>query len=1664
VRIRIHATLAAWVSLAFFMEVAPAAPVLASARDFVSSLRHVDVAVASASPPARIPVKEPVRVKRTFTIQDLRPRIAQAVRPVNPVRLAGPPMLRPRDLDAVIASGRRRSLSPNSAQPSTGRSAEPRTGPGTTASPGTRRAQSLPSNPSASGTGINSWWRYQEQSLPGDGRMMVNVGTGNLLVQQDDMSVAHKGVAMAFRRAYNSQNGGTYAGLYGNGWTNTFDAHLAGSMTGTLSVWDIDGARYDYTYVDGTHWAPPTGQHATLVWDGACGVSWTKKSGTMYYFIVPSAPGATCPYSSTTYGGYGGRLYQIIGRNRNTYISFSYAWDNGDASVNGKISSITATTESGMTATLSFADVSGRRLLQTLTFPDGTTNVQYSYDANGNLVNVSRPANNAAGTRPLLSFGYQQLGADWLLYDYASPRWCQNSTGCGYDGAYLAFGFTGTSAATSQFSVFAYGATVNPTISDGTNTPLYPGYQPPSLNASWLRWEYYTTGVSTPTYRDTDGHMTNWVVDGSGRPTQTQECTASVNQAQQCTGTWLVTNEGWDANNNPVSEVDPRGYETDYAYDANGNAIAVAEPQTTTSQGTFRPTKLFDYDANNNVVAYCDESETHAAGGDWTSAPAVSDSRCSTLAASVPHFTSIYTNPSDEPNGELASMTTPLGYTRHFAYATSQQAGTDYGLPTSVTGDAFTQADGTTITPTQTYWYDGNGLPRCYSNGQGTTVIGVDGLGRTTMVADGDDSSANSGSICGKSGGQPGWNTQTTYVYNPDGSIQSSQGPAQRAVGVSTTFTYDLDGNETSETHHYGCTAGKTCTAGTTNKWYDGADRLVEVGLPHDPSDAYSSTWLTRYQYDLTQSGTVTIAGTSYRAYGGLFKTQEWVPPSGSSSPAWLDLRGSAFDGLDRVVTKYSFSPSSTTALRTTTTTYDASSNTLGLLASATDPLGETTAYTYNELAKPVDVKFSGDGGVTPEKSFVYDANGRVTSATGAAYGTQTNHYDADGRLSEFDEPTSGAVTAPAKLTYDYYPNGQRKDINIASSAMNAAPGFSYSYRVDGKRTRLHQDSGLGDFVMSYTNGGRELSQSDPYTGTTMPSPQSPVPAGSTYGPETRAYDANGQLSTITLPQTFAYQSIVHDGEGAVVGWTGSNSTYGPASMVFQNTVRGENVTQTLANVTPAPYQSSIANGAVVPHVSPLLSKNSPPQTPYSVTIEPINAVIAATSQDQYVASQDPDMPGWVDCGPQVKAQNYDAASRLVSKTTTTNVTSSAAECSGPDSSTSISLAYTYDAENHHTSTGGPFGSTGDPVSWTPDGHAYKIGSNYLHYDGDQLLFITDANGALVESKTEMLANYYPSLGQRILDRGISGQLVSVHNGSFYGGVSLGTTVYRTAGSMNSTVAYIFYGSTNDTTCWQGSSQQAAGCAPNSTFDYSRLEGFDYGHLTFQGARAVDNASGQWTTPDAYLGNVHDPSSQKSFMWDRNNPYSYSDPSGFMVNQVVTADPGGDWVMPKGGGAAGGIDVADAGGQGMSQLNLDMIQAIDSALKELHNKGESAQDIAKTIAAKIEDMNNAMKGKYDTSDPRRNMRYTTTIEKTKGGYNVQVHDATGTARAVLSIHDNSVVLRLYGPAAENSAFRKDIWYDRHIGWPMFRAPWSNGVAMPLNVDNSPGGPAAGVPG
>ncbi len=382
--------------------------------------------------------------------------------------------------------------------------------------------------------GINRWWTYEEGALPGVGKWMVNVGSGNLVVQADDVDVPERGIDLAFRRTYNSQsthdNLGSDGGepsVFGNGWTNTFDAHLSYvAATDTVTVWDIDGTRYDYTPNGSGGWNPPPGLHAKLTWDGGCGYFWTKKSGTRYHFWAPFA-------ACGTPSAYWGRVCQIEARNYNNALNFAYFWVGGNATNPQNLTEIVVTHSDGQALTLSFGLVNGHDELTALQRPDGVS-ITYGYDASGNLIEVDSPSN-GSGVRPS-TYGY---GANHQLTDVESPRYVESvrSTGTATQGDSVQFGYTGIAVS----SVVNVGV-ANFTPNDGTNTPLQPGIA--GGVQAWRSETFSGIGTANVALSDSAGHAAKWTVDPLGRTIGSSEWTGSE---------WLTSTMTWDSDNNLLS-------------------------------------------------------------------------------------------------------------------------------------------------------------------------------------------------------------------------------------------------------------------------------------------------------------------------------------------------------------------------------------------------------------------------------------------------------------------------------------------------------------------------------------------------------------------------------------------------------------------------------------------------------------------------------------------------------------------------------------------------------------------------------------------------------------------------------------------------------------------------------------------------------------------------------------------------------------------------------------------------------------------------------------------------------------------------------------------------------------------------------------------------------
>lgn len=694
---------------------------------------------------------------------------------------------------------------------------------------------------------------------------------------------------------------------------------------------------------------------------------------------------------------------------------------------------------------------------------------------------------------------------------------------------------------------------------------------------------------------------------------------------------------------------------------------------------------------------------------------------------------------------------------------------------------------------------------------------------------------------------------------------------------MSTTYTYDLDGDVVTETAHHGCVSGQTCPDGTTRKWYDGADRLLEVALPLDPrtfvpGDSYDGgAWFTRYWYDLSVGGTVSVTGSApFQAYGNLYKTQV------GSSNGWLDKAGTQFDALDRATAKYAWSTAwedTPAALETTTLAYDTGAP--GLLTGKTNPAQESVAYTYDSHGRKVLESYSGDGGRTPAESYVYDANGRTASITSAQLGTQQYGYDADGRLTTSVEPSGGGITSPATITYSYYANGRRSAVSVASSGLNQANVLQYSYRPDGIQQTLTSNAfASGTWNKSYTDAGR-------------------LTAVTGIDNQHLTYDASGQLQNDAIGN--GSMTLTHDPEGSPNSQYTTNLAGGVvSSTTISNTfnVRGELIQTALSpdpNGAPQPYTTrTFTSGGCTWRIVMPQDGSSPPDPPQQDWRS--CATISNGTMGGVVYN------GTTYPSGTTTRFTYDVAGRVtrdvknVSTFSGGDPTGSGLKQGGsvaPLALTTVTTTDTvYDAENHTlsrrwtsvrtrtnpdqgTSSSTTTTSTGSPetLGWGPNEHPVVVNAGTgaagltLHWDGDVILFITDASGTAVDFKAGLDGEVVPHdttwTGLTAYDRDVAGLII-------------GTTDSRGSSALNPLEP-------NDGSGIIGGSATS----PSAYAQYVRPDGFSIMGIQVNGVRVYNPTLQSWTTPDAFEGDIHDPVSQQKYMWNRGNAIDYQDPRGY---------------------------------------------------------------------------------------------------------------------------------------------------------------------------------------
>ncbi len=341
-----------------------------------------------------------------------------------------------------------------------------------------------------------------------------------------------------------------------------------------------------------------------------------------------------------------------------------------------------------------------------------------------------------------------------------------------------------------------------------------------------------------------------------------------------------------------------------------------------------------------------------------------------------------------------------------------------------------------------------------------------------------------------------------------------------RSTGSETTqLAYDNQGQVTQLTRPDGS---------TLNYSYDGAHRLTQLSDSlgnairytldamgnriredrYDPSNQLSQT--QRREYDQLNRLAKSIGAdnqTTQYGYDAQGNLSDQSDPLGHAT-------GHDYDALNRLI--HSIDPNN----GHTTNNLDARDN----LIAVTDPRNNTTHYSYDGLNNLI-------GEISPDRgalSYSYDAAGNQITRTDARGSVHTTSYDALNRpiLKTHSSAEGIPPTADITWTYDQGDNG----IGRLTQMTDESGHTTYSYDPYGRlitktqTTTINSDSQSHTLQYSYDSAGRLHQQT--------------LPSGLQI---TTSYDAQGQISALTLNGQPLLSTIAYQPFGQPKSWTWSN-------------------------------------------------------------------------------------------------------------------------------------------------------------------------------------------------------------------------------------------------------------------------------------------------------------------------------------------------------------------------------------------------------------------------------------------------------------------------------------------------------------------------------------------
>jgi RHS repeat-associated protein len=596
----------------------------------------------------------------------------------------------------------------------------------------------------------------------------------------------------------------------------------------------------------------------------------------------------------------------------------------------------------------------------------------------------------------------------------------------------------------------------------------------------------------------------------------------------------------------------------------------------------------------------------------------------------------------------------------------------------------------------------------------------------------------------------------------------------------------------------------------------------------------------TRYTYDAR--GHITMV------------TDPIVPPASQGTTTQY-----TYDGVGHRLT------TTDEAGQVTTNAYDAA----GQLASVTDAASGQTVYSY-DLDGNLKQATDADGRVT---TYQYDSLNRRIQRTLPLGMYETYTYDAVGNLlakTDFNSRTS---------TYTY--DSMNRMLTKVPDASLSEPTVTFTYTATGQRQTMTDASGTTTY--SYDDRDRLTSKATPE------------------GTLAYTYEPHGEVASIVSSNangaSLAYQ---YAGDNLLVKVTDNRLIAHGGSTGITN--YGYDLVNDLTNTT---YPNSVAITTTwdpmrrLTQIRSAMSGTNLSDYTYTLglagnrtNVLELNNRNVAYGYDQVyrltseAISNDPGGQNGT-----VSYTSYDAVGNRLAMTSTLNavpggtfsydqndrLAGDAYDANG-NTVSSAGIADTYDFENHMLTHGAVtmvYDGDGDRVAETVGGVTTKFLVDTLNPTGLPQVMDETVSGAVTRTYAYGL--------QRISENQLVG---STWTPSFYGYDGHGNVRFLTtsAGAVTDSYDYDAFGLPITTT----------GSTPNN-FLYSGEQYDSALGAYYLRARYYNPATGRFLVMDPYAGTMQDPATLQKYLYTRNNPVNFVDPSGqaaveyFALWQKVTA-------------------------------------------------------------------------------------------------------------------------------------------------------------------------------